>query len=67
MMTLSQGALNASQAETYFEQHYSHDDYYSESHQTVGPWIGKGSADLGARRRRKPRRFLRSSAGHSSS
>jgi conjugative relaxase-like TrwC/TraI family protein len=47
MMSLSPGALNAGQAETYFEQHYSHDDYYSEGHRTIGQWIGKGAADLG--------------------
>jgi conjugative relaxase-like TrwC/TraI family protein len=47
MMSLSPGALNAGQAETYFEQHYSHDDYYSEGHRTIGQWIGKGAAELG--------------------
>ena len=47
MMSLSQGALNAAQAENYFEEHYSHDDYYSENHRTVGQWVGKGAVDLG--------------------
>jgi conjugative relaxase-like TrwC/TraI family protein len=47
LLSLSKGSLNSAQAETYFEQHYSHDDYYSESHRTVGQWVGKGAADLG--------------------
>jgi conjugative relaxase-like TrwC/TraI family protein len=47
MMSLSQGALNSAQVETYFEQHYSHDDYYSEGHRTVGQWVGKGAVELG--------------------
>jgi conjugative relaxase-like TrwC/TraI family protein len=47
MMYLSPGALNVGQAETYFKEHYSHDDYYSENHQTTGQWIGKGAGDLG--------------------
>ena len=45
-MCLSQGALNATQAENYFEEHYSR-DYYSESHHTVGQWVGKGTMNLG--------------------
>jgi len=47
MMSLSQGALNAAQAENYFEEHYSRDDYYSENDRTVGQWVGKGAMDLG--------------------
>jgi conjugative relaxase-like TrwC/TraI family protein len=46
MMTLSPGGLNSGQAETYFSEHYSRDDYYSESHRTVGQWVGKGAANL---------------------
>jgi len=30
MMSMSPGALDSATAETYFEQHYSHDDYYSQ-------------------------------------
>ena len=47
MMSLSKGSLDAAQAENYFEQHYSHDDYYSENHHTVGQWLGRGATDLG--------------------
>jgi conjugative relaxase-like TrwC/TraI family protein len=47
MMYLSPGALNAAQAETYYAEKYSHDDYYSENQTTTGQWIGKGAADLG--------------------
>jgi conjugative relaxase-like TrwC/TraI family protein len=47
MMTLSPGSLNSAQAEDYFEQNYSKDDYYSEGHTVAGHWIGKGSAGLG--------------------
>ena len=44
MMSLSPGALNAGQAETYFEQHYSHDDYYSEGRKVAGRWFGRGAS-----------------------
>ena len=47
MMSLSPGALSAEKAETYFEQHYSQDDYYTQGHTCVGRWIGKGSEGLG--------------------
>jgi conjugative relaxase-like TrwC/TraI family protein len=47
MMSLSPGALSAGQAETYFEEHYSQDDYYTQNHQIVGQWIGKGASALG--------------------
>jgi conjugative relaxase-like TrwC/TraI family protein len=47
MMTLKHGSLNAAQAETYYEEKYSTDQYYSEKHKVVGQWIGKGAADLG--------------------
>jgi len=47
MMSLSPGALSAEKAETYFEQHYSQDDYYTQGHTCIGRWIGKGSEGLG--------------------
>src|SRR5437867_2321617 len=47
MMSLSPGALNSGQAETYFEEHDGQDDYYTQNHQVVGQWIGKGAAALG--------------------
>ncbi len=47
MMTLSPGALNVTQAETYFEEHYSQDDYYTQNQRIVGHWVGRGAARLG--------------------
>src|SRR5215471_6734829 len=46
MMTLKHGSLNAAQAEDYFKNVYSIDDYYGEKQRVVGQWIGKGAADL---------------------
>jgi conjugative relaxase-like TrwC/TraI family protein len=46
MTCLSQGAPNDAQAENDFEEHYI-GDYYSESHHTLGQWVGKGAMDLG--------------------
>ena len=43
MMSLKHGALNVAQAEDYFSENYSRDDYYSEDHRIVGQWIGKGA------------------------
>jgi conjugative relaxase-like TrwC/TraI family protein len=39
--------LQAAQAETYFKEHYSQDDYYSEGQTCMGRWLGKGAAALG--------------------
>ena len=36
MLVMSKGALSAAQAETYYEEKYSQDDYYSEQHRVVG-------------------------------
>jgi conjugative relaxase-like TrwC/TraI family protein len=47
MMVLSPQALEVGQAETYFEEHYSHDDYYSEGHKVAGRWFGRGAEALG--------------------
>jgi conjugative relaxase-like TrwC/TraI family protein len=47
MMSMSPGGLNADQAETYFKQHYSRDDYYTEGQTCVGRWVGEGAAALG--------------------
>jgi conjugative relaxase-like TrwC/TraI family protein len=44
---MSKGALTAAQAETYYEEKYSHDDYYSEKHRVVGQWFGHGAEELG--------------------
>jgi conjugative relaxase-like TrwC/TraI family protein len=45
MMSIS-NALTAAQTEQYFDEHYSHDDYYTQGQRTVGQWVGKGAADL---------------------
>jgi conjugative relaxase-like TrwC/TraI family protein len=47
MMVLSPQALEVGQAETYFEEHYSHDDYYSEGRKVAGHWFGRGAETLG--------------------
>src|SRR5260370_1079628 len=47
MLVMSKGALSAAQAETYYEEKYSQDDYYSEQHRVVGQWFGRGAEELG--------------------
>ena len=47
MLVMSKGALTAAQAETYYEEKYSHDDYYSEKQRVVGQWFGLGAEELG--------------------
>src|SRR5215472_513154 len=47
MMSMSPGSLDSGQAETYFEQHYSQDDYYTQGQTCIGKWVGKGAAVLG--------------------
>jgi len=47
MLVMSKGALTAAQAETYYEEKYSQDDYYSEKQRVVGQWFGRGSEELG--------------------
>jgi conjugative relaxase-like TrwC/TraI family protein len=47
MLVMSKGALTAAKAETYYEEKYSHDDYYSEKQQVVGQWFGRGAEELG--------------------
>ncbi|HTT77893.1 MAG TPA: MobF family relaxase [Candidatus Binataceae bacterium] len=47
MLSMSPGALNSGQAERYFEEHYSQDDYYTQGQTCVGQWVGKGAAGLG--------------------
>jgi conjugative relaxase-like TrwC/TraI family protein len=44
---MSKGALTATKAETYYEEKYSRDDYYSEKQQVVGQWFGRGAEELG--------------------
>src|SRR5258708_18876579 len=47
MLVMSRGALSAGQAETYYEEKYSQDDYYSEEHRVAGQWFGQGADALG--------------------
>lgn len=47
MLIMSKGALSAAQAETYYEEKYSQDDYYTEKRRVVGQWFGEGAAALG--------------------
>src|SRR5260370_30860908 len=46
MRGLSSHSLDAAQAESYFENHYSQDDYYTQNQRCVGRWIGRGAAGL---------------------
>lgn len=47
MLVMSRGALSAAQAETYYEEKYAQDDYYSEKRKVVGQWFGRGAEALG--------------------
>jgi conjugative relaxase-like TrwC/TraI family protein len=47
MLVMAKGALSAAQAETYYEEKYVHDDYYSEEQRVVGRWFGRGAEALG--------------------
>jgi conjugative relaxase-like TrwC/TraI family protein len=47
MLVMSRGALSAGQAETYYEEKYSQDDYYAEEHRVAGQWFGQGADALG--------------------
>ncbi len=47
MLVMSKGALSAAQAETYYEEKWSHDDYYAEKDRVVGQWFGRGAEELG--------------------
>lgn len=46
MLVMSKGALSLGQAETYYQEKYSQDDYYSESHRVTGYWYGRAAAAL---------------------
>ncbi len=47
MLVMSKGALSAAQAESYYEEKWSHDDYYAEEQRVVGRWFGRGAEELG--------------------
>jgi conjugative relaxase-like TrwC/TraI family protein len=44
---MSKRALSAKQAETYYQEKYSQDDYYTEERRVVGQWFGRGAEALG--------------------
>jgi hypothetical protein len=41
MLVMSKGALGVRQAETYYHEKYSHDDYYTEQTKVIGHWFGE--------------------------
>ena len=47
MLVMSRGALSTGQAETYYEEKYSQDDYYTDEHRVAGQWFGQGAEALG--------------------
>jgi conjugative relaxase-like TrwC/TraI family protein len=47
MLVMSKGALSARQAETYYQEKYSQDDYYTEERRVTGQWFGRGAERLG--------------------
>src|SRR5580692_3781244 len=47
MLVMSKGGLSLGQAETYYEEKYSHDDYYSERQRVTGRWFGRAPENLG--------------------
>ena len=66
MLVMSKGALSAAQAETYYEEKYSQDDYYTEKRGVVGQWFGRRRHRAWARGRGRvggfPRRAARPAA-----
>ena len=66
MLVMSKGALTAAQAETYYEEKYSHDDYYSEKQRVVGTMVrprrGAAGTVWRGRDRGLPRRAARTSS-----
>ena len=47
MLVMSKGALSLSQAETYYDEKYARDDYYTEDRTVAGEWFGIAAAALG--------------------
>src|SRR5215469_15192495 len=46
MLVMSKGALSLSQAETYYDEKYARDDYYTEDRTVAGEWFGRAAAAL---------------------
>src|SRR5713101_9528678 len=55
MLVMSKGALTAAQAETYYEEKYSQDDYYSEKQRVIGEWFGRAAEQLASPARLPPK------------
>ncbi len=47
MFTMSPEALTVGQAETYYQEKYARDDYYTEGRTVAGQWFGRGALALG--------------------
>src|SRR5215210_6653510 len=47
MLVMSKGGLSAAQAEHYYQEQYTQDDYYTEEQRITGQWFGEGTALLG--------------------
>ena len=47
MLVMSKGGLSAAQAEHYYQEKYTQDDYYTEQQHITGQWFGEGAALLG--------------------
>ncbi|MGO9059226.1 MAG: MobF family relaxase [Candidatus Binataceae bacterium] len=46
MFTMSPEALTVGQAETYYQEKYARDDYYTEDRTVAGQWFGRGALAL---------------------
>jgi conjugative relaxase-like TrwC/TraI family protein len=47
MLVMSKGGLSAAQADTYYQEKYTQDDYYTEAQRITGQWCGTGAQQLG--------------------
>src|SRR5216683_4146013 len=46
MLVMSKGGLSLGQAETYYDEKYAQDDYYSQGRSIVGQWFGRAAEAL---------------------
>src|SRR5260370_30156452 len=49
MLVMSKGGLSLGQAETYYDEKYAQDDYYSQGRSIAGQWFGRAAEALGLR------------------
>jgi len=59
---MSKGALSLSQAETYYDEKYARDDYYTEDRTVAGEWFGRTRRRWVSPARRRGRTSLLSCA-----